>query len=29
MIDPARHAVFREVRIESGMPQGSDLQSSR
>jgi TolB-like protein/Flp pilus assembly protein TadD len=29
MIDPARHALFREVRIESGMPQGSDLQASR
>jgi non-specific serine/threonine protein kinase len=25
MIDAARHALFREVRIESGMPQGSDL----
>jgi serine/threonine protein kinase/Tfp pilus assembly protein PilF len=29
MIDPARHALFKEVRIESGMPQGSDLQASR
>ncbi len=29
MIDPARHALFREVRIESGIPQGSDLQASR
>ncbi len=25
MIDGARHALFREVRIESGMPQGSDV----
>jgi len=25
MIDAARHALFQEVRIESGMPQGSDL----
>jgi serine/threonine protein kinase/Tfp pilus assembly protein PilF len=25
MIDAARYALFREVRIESGMPQGSDL----
>jgi len=25
MIDAARHALFREVRVESGMPQGSDL----
>ena len=25
MIDAARHALFREVRIESGAPQGSDL----
>jgi hypothetical protein len=25
MIDAARHALFKEVRIESGMPQGSDL----
>jgi serine/threonine protein kinase/Tfp pilus assembly protein PilF len=25
MIDAARHALFREVRIESGMSQGSDL----
>jgi serine/threonine protein kinase/Tfp pilus assembly protein PilF len=24
MIDPARHALFREVRIESGTPRGSD-----
>ncbi|MGH7681715.1 MAG: tetratricopeptide repeat protein, partial [Candidatus Eiseniibacteriota bacterium] len=29
MIDPARYALFREVKIESGMPQGSELQSSR
>ena len=29
MIDAARYALFKEVRIESGMPQGSDLQSSR
>jgi tetratricopeptide (TPR) repeat protein len=29
MIDPARYALFKEVRIESGMPQGSDLQASR
>ena len=27
MIDAARHAVFREVRIESGLPQGSDVLS--
>ena len=26
MIDAARHALFKEVRIESGMPQGSELQ---
>ena len=26
MIDAARHALFREVRIESGRPQGSDLE---
>jgi hypothetical protein len=26
MIDPARHALFREVRIESGLPKGSDLR---
>jgi serine/threonine protein kinase/Tfp pilus assembly protein PilF len=25
MIDAVRHALFKEVRIESGMPQGSDL----
>jgi serine/threonine protein kinase/Tfp pilus assembly protein PilF len=25
MIDAARHALFREVRIESGLPQGSDI----
>jgi hypothetical protein len=25
MIDAARHALFRETRIESGMPEGSDL----
>ena len=25
MIDAARHALFKEVRIESGMPKGSDL----
>jgi TolB-like protein/Flp pilus assembly protein TadD len=25
MIDAARHALFREVRIESGLPQGSDV----
>ena len=29
MIDAARHALFKEVKIESAMPQGSDLQSSR
>ena len=29
MIDPARYALFKEVRIESGMPQGSDLHASR
>ena len=29
MIDAARHALFKEVRIESGMPQGSDLTSGR
>jgi len=29
MIDPARHALFKEVKIESGMPQGSDVQASR
>ncbi len=29
MIDPARFALFKEVRIESGMPQGSELQASR
>jgi len=26
MIDAARHAVFREVRIESGRPRGSDVE---
>jgi hypothetical protein len=25
MIDAARHALFKEVRIESGIPQGSEL----
>ena len=25
MIDAARHALFREVRIESGLPQGSEV----
>ena len=25
MIDPACHSVFREVKIESGRPQGSDI----
>ena len=29
MIDPARFALFKEVRIESAMPQGSELQASR
>ena len=24
--DAARHALFREVRIESGLPQGSDVR---
>ena len=28
MIDAARHRLFREVRIESGLPQGSDVLSS-
>jgi hypothetical protein len=27
-IDAARHALFREVRIESGLPQGSDVLGS-
>ncbi len=26
MIDATRHALFREVRIESGLPQGSDVR---
>jgi serine/threonine protein kinase len=26
MIDPVCHALFREVRIESGLPQGSDVR---
>jgi hypothetical protein len=26
MIDARRHALFREVRIESGLPQGSDVR---
>jgi hypothetical protein len=26
MIDPVRFALFREVRIESGRPQGSDIR---
>jgi hypothetical protein len=25
MIDAARHALFREVRIESGLPMGSEV----
>jgi hypothetical protein len=25
MIDAARHALFREVRVESGIPQGSGV----
>jgi hypothetical protein len=29
MIDAARHALFREVRIESGLAQGSDVRSGR
>ena len=29
MIDPARYVLFKEVRIESGLPQGSDLLASR
>src|SRR5882672_5158437 len=29
MIDAARHALFKEVRIESGMPVGSDLTAGR
>jgi serine/threonine protein kinase len=29
MLPAAVHAVFREVRIESGLPQGSDIISSR
>ena len=28
MIDAARHALFKEVRIESGMPQGSGRQAN-
>ena len=26
MVDPVRHRLFREVRIESGLPQGSDAR---
>ncbi len=29
MIDAARHALFREVHIESGMPQGSELSAKQ
>jgi hypothetical protein len=29
MIDAARHALFREVRIESGIPVGSEMVSGR
>jgi tetratricopeptide (TPR) repeat protein len=29
MIDAARHALFKEVRIESGLPQASDLTPGR